>query len=276
MDLQISFPRGPEHATRLRFLSGVAWSNPDALFRRVGLAPGMRCLDVRCGAGELTLAMARLAGTGGMVLGIDLDERLLVRAREEAARQGIEAEFRRGDVAELEGGAGFDLVYTRFLLSRRPRDEAEDALKRMMQVVRPGGTIVVEDFECPPDVNGRAVDNPAYTRFLELYHALVDDEESEPPKGQQLPELLEHAGVEVVYCSETPTPVPTGPETRNPAALVLDSIRHAIVAARLATRTEVDRLASELDRYRSTPQSLFWLPRIVQAWGTAPEIGGGL
>src|SRR4029078_10304078 len=98
MGLQISVPRGQEHATRLRFLSGVAWSNPDALFRRVGLAPGMRCLDVRCGAGELTRAMARLAGTGGMVLGIDLDERVLVRAREEAARQGIEAEFRRGDV----------------------------------------------------------------------------------------------------------------------------------------------------------------------------------
>jgi SAM-dependent methyltransferase len=276
MELQISLHRGREHATRLRFLSGVAWSNPDALFRRVGLAPGMRCLDVRCGAGQLTLPMARLAGASGVVVGIDPEERLLAKAREEAARQGLRAEFRQGDVTELGETAAFDLVYTRFLLSRRPRAEAEDALKRMMHVVQPGGTIVVEDFECPPDADGQAPDNPAYTRFLELFNALVRDEESDPPKGLHLPELLEHAGVEVVYCSETPTPVSTGAETRNPAALVFDSIRHAIVAARLATRTEVDRLAAELDRFRTTPQSLFWLPRIVQAWGSAPTIGSGL
>ena len=77
MDLQISVHRGHEHATRLRFFSGVAWSNPDALFRRVGLAPGMRCLDVRCGTGQATLPMARVAGTAGRVVGIDLEERLL-------------------------------------------------------------------------------------------------------------------------------------------------------------------------------------------------------
>ena len=63
---------------------------------------------------------------------------------------------------------------------------------------------------------------------------------------------------------------------RNPASLVLDSIRHAIVAGHLATRTEVDRLASELDGFRAAPQSLFWLPRIVQVWGSVPAMGSGL
>ena len=63
---------------------------------------------------------------------------------------------------------------------------------------------------------------------------------------------------------------------RNPASLVLDSIRHAIVAGQLATRTEVDRLAAELDRFRIAPQSLFWLPRIIQVWGSVPAMGSGL
>ena len=48
MDLQVSIRRGIEHATRLRFLSGVAWSSPELLFERVGLVTGMNCLDVRC------------------------------------------------------------------------------------------------------------------------------------------------------------------------------------------------------------------------------------
>jgi SAM-dependent methyltransferase len=276
MDLQISLHRGQEHATRLRFLSGVAWSNPDVLFRRVGLAPGMRCLDVRCGSGQATLPMARLAGTTGQVVGIDLEERLLVQARAEASRQGLNAEFRIGDVTDLDEKRSYDLVYTRFLLSQRPRDKAEDALKRMMQVVQPGGTIVVEDLECPHEADGPMVDHPAYTRFLELFNALVRDEEVDSPRGLQLPELLEHAGVAGVSYSESPAPITTGEEKRNPASLVLDLMRHAIVAGQLASRTEVDRLAFELDRFRIAPQSLFWLPRIVQVWGSVPAIGSGL
>jgi SAM-dependent methyltransferase len=220
--------------------------------------------------------MARLAGASGVVVGIDPEERLLAQARDEAARQGLDVEFRRGDVAELEETVAFDLVHTRFLLSQRSRSEAEAALKRMMRVVQPGGTIVVEDFECPPDPDGQAVGHPAYTRLLELFHALVRDEETDPPSGLQLPALLEHAGVAGVHIDASPTPASTGEGSRNPAAQVLSSIRHAIVAANLATRTEVDRLASELDRFRTTPQSLFWLPRIVQVWGSVPTAGSGL
>ena len=54
MDLQVSICRGIEHATKLRFLSGVTWSSPDLLFQKVGLGPGMKCLDVQCGAGDVT------------------------------------------------------------------------------------------------------------------------------------------------------------------------------------------------------------------------------
>lgn len=276
MDLQISLHQGHEHATRLRFLSGVAWSSPDALFRQVGLAPGMRCLDVRCGTGQATLPMARLAGARGWVVGIDPQARLLAQAREEAARQGLKAEFRVGDVAELEDPGAYDLVYTRFLLSQRPRHEAEKALKRMMRAVQPGGTIVVEDLECSQRPDAHAVDNPAYTRFLELLGALIRDEEGDSPQGLRLPQLLEHVGVASVHYNESPAPIGSSGEARNPAAVVFDSIRHVIVAAQLATRTEVDRLASELDRFRIAPQSLFWLPRIVQVWGSVPSLGSGL
>jgi hypothetical protein len=220
--------------------------------------------------------MARQAGASGLVVGIDPEERLLAPAREEAARQGLKVEFRQGDVAELKDTAAFDLVYTRFLLSQRSRTEAEGTLTCMMNLVQPGGTIVVEDFECPPDADTQAVDHPAYTRFLELFHALICDEETNLPTGLELPALLEHAGVAGVHYSQSPTPPSTGEGSRNPAALVLDSIRHAIVAAQLATRTEVDRLASELNQFRSTPQSEFWLPRIVQVWGSVPTIGNGL
>lgn len=276
MDLQISFHRGYEPATRLRFLSGVAWCSPDALYRRAGLAPGMRCLDVRCGTGQATLPMARMAGPSGSVVGIDPEERLLEQARHEAARQGLNVEFRNGDLSDLGNGGTYDLVYTRYLLSRSSKAEAEDALEQMIGVVHPGGMIVVEDLDCSPECNGNPVNNPAYTRFLELFNALIRGGDTDLPRRQELPRLLERAGVAGVQCSEAPPPVVMNGSAHNPAALMLATIRHAIVAAQLATRTEVDRLAAELDRFRIEPQSNLGLPKIVQVWGSVPALGSGL
>jgi SAM-dependent methyltransferase len=276
MDLQVSIRRGIEHATRLRFLSGVAWSSPELLFQRVGLVTGMNCLDVRCGVGKVTLALARLAGARGKVVGIDPEEHLLLAAREEAGRQGLNVEFRLGDVAEITDFAHYDLVYTRFLLSKRSNDEAEAVLHRMISAVRPGGMIVVEDLECRSDRDGESSENPAYSRFLELFNALVHDDEVEARRGPELALFLEHAGVSGVHCHELPTTVTESEPIRNPASMVLSSMRQAIVAAQLATRTEVDRLVYELARYRINPDNLFWLPRIVQAWGIVPSPMSGL
>jgi SAM-dependent methyltransferase len=276
MDLQISLHPGYEPTTRVRFLSGMAWCSPDSLYRRAGLAPGMRCLDVQCGTGQATLPMARMVSPDGHVVGIDLEERLLEQARREAARQGLSAEFLQGDLADLHDIGSYDIVYTRYLLSRWSQDEAENVLRKMMTVVQPGGTIVVEDIDCTPEADGQTTSNPAYTRFLELFNALIRGGETYLPRCQQLPQLLTHAGVAGVQCSETPSPVATSRDARNPASLMLASIRHAIVAAQLATRTEVDRLTAELERFRIEPQGLFSLPRIVQVWGSVPSLGSGL
>jgi SAM-dependent methyltransferase len=220
--------------------------------------------------------MARLAGTNGAVLGIDPEERLLVQARAEAEKQGLYAEFRTGDIADLDAPETFDLAYSRFLLSLRPREQAEKALRQMIRAVQPGGIIVLEDLECPGRVDAGEVDNPAYKRFLELYIALMCEDEGEPSPGLQLPRLLEQVGIAGVHCSDSPTSLESSAPARNPAAQVLDSIRHAIVAAHLATRTEVRQLTSELDKFRIAPHSLFWMPRIIQVWGSVPNLGSGL
>jgi ubiquinone/menaquinone biosynthesis C-methylase UbiE len=276
MELHVSLHRGLEHPTRLRLLSGVKWSSPEQSLVRAGLKSGMRCLDVRCGSGQATLPMARLAGASGAVLGIDPEERLLVQAREEAAKQGLRAEFRSGDIADLDAPGTFDLAYSRFLLSLRPREQAEKAIRQMIRAVQPGGIIVLEDLECLGRVEAAEVDNPAYKRFLELYMALMREDEGEPSPGLQLPRLLEQIGIAGVQCSNTSTSLESSEHARNPAAQFLDSIRHAIVAAHLATRTEVKRLTTELDKFRMAPQNLFWMPRIVQVWGSVPSVSSGL
>ena len=66
---------------------------------------GKRALDVGCGAGLLAEPLARL---GAKVTGIDASPEVSAVAREHAARQGLDIDYRAGDVAALEGD--FDLI----------------------------------------------------------------------------------------------------------------------------------------------------------------------
>jgi ubiquinone/menaquinone biosynthesis C-methylase UbiE len=44
------------------------------LLQRSGIQPGMACLDIGCGGGDVSFDLARLVGPNGRVAGIDIDE----------------------------------------------------------------------------------------------------------------------------------------------------------------------------------------------------------
>ena len=73
-------------------------------------AAGERVLDVGCGAGASSLALAARVGAGGQVLGVDISEPLIARARALAPRD-TPVLFRVADAssAELPEGA-FDIL----------------------------------------------------------------------------------------------------------------------------------------------------------------------
>ena len=60
-----------------------------AVLDSVGLAPGVRVLDVGCGRGDTTIAAARRVGPSGLVLGVDARLTLLEAARSRAAAAGL-------------------------------------------------------------------------------------------------------------------------------------------------------------------------------------------
>jgi SAM-dependent methyltransferase len=81
------------------------------VLRLLPLRPSARILDIPCGFGRHAIELAR---TGFRVTGVDLSSKLLEKARRNAATQGINVEFKRGDMRRLRYRNRFDAVVNLF------------------------------------------------------------------------------------------------------------------------------------------------------------------
>jgi SAM-dependent methyltransferase len=117
----------------------------DFLVEALGLTPGMRVLDVGCGPGRHSLALAR---RGYEVVGVDHSAEFVRLAREAAAADGLTATFDELDVRALDRPGEFDaticLCQGGFGLLGG-RDEA-DVFGRIAATLRPGGALAVSAF----------------------------------------------------------------------------------------------------------------------------------
>ena len=100
---------------------------------------GERVLDIGCGAGASSLALAARVGAGGQVLGVDISKPLIRRARA-LAQQDTPALFQVADAssAELPEGA-FDILFSRFGVMFF--DDPIAAFAHMRRALRPGGRV---------------------------------------------------------------------------------------------------------------------------------------
>ncbi len=108
------------------------------------VAPGLRVADVGTGTGVLAIELARL---GMRVTAVDQSEQMLAAARKKlASHAGLDVQLRHGDIAHLPiGDAEMDASLAHMVLRYLP--SPADAIREMARVVRPGGVVVVIDFE---------------------------------------------------------------------------------------------------------------------------------
>jgi SAM-dependent methyltransferase len=87
----------------------------DLLIEAVSAGSGGRVLDVGCGTGNTTLAVARLLGAKGHCIGIDISDPMIAAARARAERESSPASFIRAN-AQIHAfePEGFDMIISRF------------------------------------------------------------------------------------------------------------------------------------------------------------------
>src|SRR3954471_21129956 len=128
---------------------------------RVGVGAGWHCLEVGGGGGSVARWLAARVGASGRVLCTDINTRII-----ESHRGGpSNLEVKVHDIAcDPLPAASFDLIHARLVLIHVI--ERERALARLVDALKPGGWLVIEDFDgasIPPDASINRFETPLPT-----------------------------------------------------------------------------------------------------------------
>jgi arsenite methyltransferase len=110
------------------------------------LRPGERAVDVGCGAGMDSLIAGRMVGPEGRVIGVDMTQAMLEKARGAANETGLEnVEFHQSYAEELPVPEGWaDVVISNGVLNLMPDKAA--VLDEIVRVLKPDGRLQIGDI----------------------------------------------------------------------------------------------------------------------------------
>lgn len=248
---------------RLQLQSRVWEPAGQRVLERIGDGKGGRVVDIGCGAMGWLRLLSEWVGPEGAVVGTDVDEKML------SAAEGFATSEELGNVSlvkddlfasELEPGS-FDLVHARFQLA--PLGRVDEQMATYQRLVRPGGTIVLEDVDAaswhflPPA--------PALEeRLIPLIKQAFDAAGGDPQVAVALPSLFRDADIEPMVRADVQMLPPGHPYLRLPLqfAGALDGILRKLIEP-----GELAELVDEAEAELASPDRWGLTFTLVQAWG---------
>ncbi len=251
---------------RLQLQSRVWEPAGRRLLGQIGDGAGARALDIGCGAMGWLRLLSEWVGPNGSVIGTDIDEQMLSAADTFVASEGLSNVALIEDdlfATDLDPGS-FDLVHARFQLA--PLGRAAEQLATYLRLVRPGGTVVVEDVDpgswhfLPP---APAIEQ----RLIPLLAQALETASDDPWVARRLPALFGDADIEPSVRVEVEALEPGHPYQRLPLqfAAALDGLLRTLVEA-----DDLDELLDDAEAELADPGRWGLSFTLVQAWGQRP------
>lgn len=131
----------------ISFKRHKAWRKD--VMKRMQVKEGTSSLDVCCGTGDWSIALAEAAGNSGEIIGLDFSENMLSVAEKKRKQLHLQQlKFMQGNAMELPFAEdSFDYVTIGFGLRNVP--DYQTVLEELYRVVKPGGQVVCLETSQP-------------------------------------------------------------------------------------------------------------------------------
>lgn len=241
-----SAPSNPANAPSIRFFSGI------------GIAPGMRVLDVGCGNGDLSRVMAELVGAEGEVVGIDRSEGVLAAARAVPAVGNVApVQYQTVDLsAEMPDLGLFDAIVGRRVLMYLP-----DAAATLVQLARlaKSGAILAFQEHARADLPSGTEALPVHRQCYNMMWDTVAAERGDVALGYRLMPLIREAGFAIEHARSEGVLIQPGETSFLPTLMRMMLPRMIERGVAGQDETDLDLLAEHLEaEYRATESTIFW------------------
>jgi len=120
------------------------------MLKKGKVSPGMRCLDVGTGTGEIAFGLSSIVGAEGSVTAVDITPKMVELAQIKMKDKEIpkDVDFVVGDALGLDFADGtFDVVTSGYML--RNVTDLQKAIDEMHRVLKVGGTVIVAEMATP-------------------------------------------------------------------------------------------------------------------------------
>jgi SAM-dependent methyltransferase len=242
-----------------------------SMLDQIAIEPGDRALDVGCGPIGIMDLLSERVGSGGVVVGVEREPRFVEMAQAEITQRGLRnVQVINADALRtgLEKNS-FDVVHERLVLINVPPATQEAILAEMFSLVRPGGTIALQEYDaisyvCYPE-------HPSWKLLCGIFNDTFHAAGGNDFVGRSLAHLLRSAGVQNLEMRTHVELPKVGEYQRTHLLSLIEAMRAQILASERIGEAELREHMAALSEHLSDPTTTLIDKLVVQAWGRKPS-----
>ncbi len=250
--------------TRERFdlLEGLLDPATIEHMHRIGVSEGWNCLEVGGGGGSIVEWLCHRVGQTGKVLSTDINTRFL-DAIDRQNLKILEHDIVRDDLPVNE----FDLAHCRWVLVHVP--EREFALQKMVEAVKPGGWLFVEESDGSLEAEP-LVDDSLKEILYEGQSGVqkLTLQRFDPSFPGRLPGLFRSMRFQSVQAEGRTRYIQGGTLQAKVPQLRIEQIKKRVIEAGFATEQQIEDLIALFDN----PSFAYRWNLTVSVWGQKPAL----